>query len=126
MKFPNLLSRFRLSLKRINSFLIYSFLFRLDKSSEELLHNFSSPSLQVTKDSLSRPPSPVPPRSPSQRPHTAMSSSIRPSRTTRKMHCEGKKTHFVPYGWNEEHTDVGKKKTYNICAPETQVMWIVF
>lgn len=48
-------------------------------------------------------------------------SPVRPSRTSRKLHSQGKKTHFVPFGWNDSQIEVGKKKTYNVCAPEKEV-----
>uniref|UniRef100_A0A1B6CUD6 Uncharacterized protein n=1 Tax=Clastoptera arizonana TaxID=38151 RepID=A0A1B6CUD6_9HEMI len=95
---------------------------RTGKSSDELFHNISSQSLKIKKGRLSRSSSPDPTKYSAPRPRTTAGlSSIRPSRTTRKLHSEGKKTHFVPYGWNEESIEVGKKKTYNVCAPDTQV-----
>ncbi|XP_075223425.1 uncharacterized protein LOC142325486 isoform X2 [Lycorma delicatula] len=119
-------------------------------SSEELqdvMKNMSSLSLpEVSQKGPSgsyRPPSPVPPPSPAvigkavprcrSRSHSRPSSVSQqrstppprsrtpcPTRTTKKLHTEGKKTHFLPFGWNHAETDVGKKKTFNVCAPEKE------
>lgn len=44
-----------------------------------------------------------------------------PTRTNKKLYSEGRKTHFVPFGWNNDEAQVGKKKTFNVCAPEREV-----
>jgi len=38
-----------------------------------------------------------------------------------RLYHEGKRTHFVPYGWNDKQSDIGQKKTHNVCAPNDQV-----
>ena len=43
------------------------------------------------------------------------------TRTTRKAYFEQKKSPFAFFGWNESDMNIGQKKTYNVCAPESEV-----
>lgn len=124
---------------------------RASSSSEELqqvMRNMSSLSLpevpQNGSGDSNRPSSPVPPESPMavvgtevprfrSRSHSRPSSVAHqrtppprsrtpcPTRTTQKLYTEGKRTHFVPFGWNNAETQIGKKKTFNVCAPKKEV-----
>ncbi|XP_039284345.1 centriole, cilia and spindle-associated protein isoform X2 [Nilaparvata lugens] len=77
-----------------------------------------------------RPRTPAPPATASsphpssQRPSSALRQRSRtpgPARLCKKLMVEGRKTHFVPYGWNDRQTDIGQKKTFNVLAPEKEV-----
>lgn len=95
-----------------------------DTSEQELMRNISTLTIPEVKDSRSRPASPVPAKatpSVTNRSRTARSLS-RPSRTCLKLHTENKPTNFVPFGWNEKKTTVGSKQTYNVSAPQREVI----
>lgn len=98
---------------------------RLDVADEEVAKHLTSLSLPEPKDTNGKESPQLPAKSIASVPKIHRSrntvSPIRPSRTSRKLHNQGKKTHFVPFGWNDSQIEVGKKKTYNVCAPEKEV-----
>lgn len=104
---------------------------------QDVMKNMSTLTLpEVSTDGRTsvngRPRTPAPPASPhpppssqrQSRPSSALRQRSRtpgPSRLCKKLMVEGRKTHFVPFGWNNRETDIGQKKTFNVLAPEKEV-----
>lgn len=100
-------------------------MFRSGVRDDDVTKHLNSPLFPEHKDTCGKESPPLPPKSDTSVPKTHRSrasvSPVRPSRTSRKLHSQGKKTHFVPFGWNDSQIEVGKKKTYNVCAPDKEV-----